>query len=456
MKKAKVLIVDDSRSALFAVKALLSPAGIHTVTASDGLQGQDALKLEQFDLVITDVDMPNMSGLDFCQWIKSNPETAHIPVIVLSSLDTDEDIENGFRVGADAYVPKRLANKELIPRIESVMNTCTFVKDKTILVVEDSKTIQDVAKHGLEDAGFNVVLADDGQHALELIDDVAPDILLTDLNMPRMAGDELCRRVFNMTRYKFLPIVVMSSLGDKPTMRRLIRDGVTAFIIKPFNVDMLVVTIEKLLSDHFQRMLEERERLVLEQKLTVGSITSLINALEARDKYTSGHSESVTRLSIAIGRELGFSDIELNRLQIAASLHDLGKIGVRDNVLLKPGKLTREEFEHIQTHTIVVQDILKPMPGMEDVLVAASSHHERWDGTGYPNGLKGEDIPLIGRIIAVADVFDALTSDRPYRDGMPMDDALQIISEGIESHFCPTVAAAFFSYMKTLKNGNLT
>nr|WP_321398282.1 response regulator [uncultured Desulfobacter sp.] len=456
MKKAKVLIVDDSRSALFAVKALLSPAGIHTVTASDGFQGQEALRSEPFDLVITDVDMPNMSGLDFCQWIKSNPETAHIPVIVLSSLDTDIDIENGFKVGADAYVPKRLANKELIPRIESVMNTCTFVKDKTILVAEDSQTIQAVAKQGLEDAGFNVVLADDGQHVLDIIDDVVPDILLTDLNMPRMGGDELCRRLFNMTRYKFLPIVVMSSLGDKPMMRRLIRDGVTAFIVKPFNVDMLVVTIEKLLSDHFQRMLEERERLVLEQKLTVGSIASLINALEARDKYTSGHSESVTRLSIAIGRELGFSDMELNRLQIAASLHDLGKIGVRDNVLLKPGKLTQDEFEHIQTHTIVVQDILKPLPGMEDVLIAASSHHERWDGTGYPNGLKGDDIPLIGRIIAVADVFDALTSDRPYRDGMPMDEALQIISEGIESHFCPTVGTAFFSYMKTLKNGNLT
>jgi response regulator RpfG family c-di-GMP phosphodiesterase len=456
MKKAKVLIVDDSRSALFAVKALLSPAGIHMVTASDGLQGQEALRSERFDLVITDVDMPNMSGLDFCQWIKSNPDTAHVPVIVLSSLDTDVDIENGFRVGADAYVPKRLANKELIPRIECVMNTCTFVKDKNILVVEDSKTIQEVTEQGLKDAGFNVLLADDGQHALEIIEDVTPDILLTDLNMPRINGEELCRRLLNMPRYKFLPIVVMSSFGDKPMMRRLIRDGVTAFIVKPFNVDMLVVTIEKLLSDHFQRMLEERERLVLEQKLTVGSIASLINALEARDKYTSGHSEAVTRLSIAIGRELGFSDTELNRLQIAASLHDLGKIGVRDNVLLKPGKLTRDEFEHIQTHTIVVQDILKPLPGMEDVLVAASSHHERWDGTGYPKGLKGEDIPLIGRIIAVADVFDALTSDRPYRDGMPMENALQIISEGVDSHFCPTVGAAFFRYIKTLKNGNLT
>lgn len=456
MKKANVLIVDDSRSALFAVKALLSPAGIHTVTASNALQGKEALGKEQFDLVITDVDMPNLSGLEFCQWVKSNPATAHIPVIVLSSLDTDVDIENGFRVGADAYVPKRLANKELIPRIESVMNTCTFIKDKIILVVEDSKTIQMVTKQGLEDAGFKVVLADDGRHALDIIDDVAPDILLTDLNMPRVDGDALCRRLFNSDKYKFLPIVVMSSLGDKPIMRRLIRDGVTAFIVKPFNVDMLVVTMEKLLSDHFQRMLEERERLVREQKLTVGSITSLINALEARDKYTSGHSEAVTRLSIAIGKELGFSDTEMNRLQIAASLHDLGKIGVRDNVLLKPGKLTEDEFEHIQTHTVVVQDILKPLPGMEDVLVAASSHHERWDGTGYPNALKGEDIPLVGRIIAVADVFDALTSDRPYRDGMPIDKALQIISKGIGSHFCPTVGAAFFNYMKTLQKGHLS
>jgi len=456
MKRAKVLIVDDSRSALFAVEALLSPAGIQTVTASDALQGQDALGKEPFDLVITDVDMPDLSGLEFCQWIKSNPETAHIPVIVLSSLDTDADIENGFRVGADAYVPKRLANKELIPRIESVMNTCTFVKDKTILVVEDSKTIQMVTQQGLEDAGFNVVLADDGQHALDIIDEVAPDILLTDLNMPRVDGNELCRRLFNTSAYKFLPIVVMSSLGDKPLMRRLIRDGVTAFIVKPFNVDMLVVTMEKLLSDHFQRMLEERERLILEQKLTVGSIASLINALEARDKHTSGHSEAVTRLSVAIGRELGFSDAEMNRLQIAASLHDLGKIGVRDNVLLKPGKLTEEEFEHIQTHTVVVQDILKPLHNMEDVLAAASSHHERWDGNGYPDGLKGEEIPLIGRIIAVADVFDALTSDRPYRDGMSVEKALQIITEGIGSHFCPMVGAAFFRYMKTLKNGNLT
>ncbi len=456
MDKAKVLIVDDSRSALAAVKALLCPAGIHTVTAGDALEGQKRLKEEKFDLVITDVEMPELSGLEFCQWIKSNQETAGTPVIVLSSLDTDTDIENGFRVGADAYVPKRLANKELIPRIESVMNKCTFIRNKTILVVEDSKTIQLVTKEGLEDAGFNVVLANDGQHAFEIIEEVSPDVLLTDLNMPRMNGMELCRKLFRMDKYKLLPIVVMSSIGDKTLMRRLIQDGVTAFIVKPFNVDMLVMTMEKLLSDHFQRMLEERERLVLEQKLTVGSIASLVNALEARDKYTSGHSESVTRLSVAIAKEMGFVDAELERLQISASLHDLGKIGVRDNVLLKPGKLTDDEYKHIQTHTVVVQDILKPLPGMDDVLEAASSHHEKWDGTGYPNGLKGEDIPLTGRIIAVADVFDALTSDRPYRDGMPVEKAMKIITEGVDSHFCPTVAAAFFRYMEKLDLGHLS
>ena len=249
-----------------------------------------------------------------------------------------------------------------------------------------------------------------------------------------------------------LPIVVMSTMSDKPTMQRLIQDGVLAFIVKPFNINMLVMTLERILSDQFQRMLEERERLKTEQKLTLESISSLVNALEARDTYTRGHSESVTRLSAAIGRELGFSDAEMARLILAGRLHDLGKIGVRDNVLLKAGKLTAEEYDHIKTHTVVVQNILAPLSSMDDVLLAASSHHERWDGTGYPWGLREEEIPLLGRIIAVADVYDALTSDRPYRAGMPRDKALEIIVQGRGTHFCPSIVDAFLAYMEKSKN----
>ena len=228
----------------------------------------------------------------------------------------------------------------------------------------------------------------------------------------------------------------------------------SAFISKPFNIDMLVLTIEKILSDHFQTMLEERERLVVERKLTLGSISSLINALEARDKHTRGHSESVTMLSAAIGTELKLSNAQMTRLLIAGNLHDLGKIGVRDNVLLKPGKLTDDEYEHIKTHTVVVKDILAPLHDMEDILFAASSHHERWDGSGYPSGLKGNEIPLFGRIIAVADVYDALTSDRPYRNGMSKGKALAIISEGRNTHFCPVIVDAFFQYIEKLDDEN--
>ena len=273
MKKEKVLLVDDSKSVLLAIEALLSPAGLHIVKATDGLAGQEALKKERFDLVITDIDMPNLNGLDFCQWIKSNPETADTPVIVLSARESDHDIEEGFRVGADAYVPKSVATKELIPRIEAVMNKCTYVKNKTVLVVEDSRAIRDIVRKGLATADFKVVTADDGQHALEILHDVSPDIILTDLNMPRLNGEELCRRLFSMEQFRILPIVVMSSMSDKPTMQRLIQDGVTAFIVKPFNIDILVLTMEKIMSDHFQQMLKERDRLIVEQKLTLGSST---------------------------------------------------------------------------------------------------------------------------------------------------------------------------------------
>lgn len=442
-----VLVVDDSKSVLYALETLLTPGGVRVVTATDGRKGQEALRRERFDLVITDVDMPELDGLAFCRWIKSRPSTADIPVIVLSSRESDADIEQGFLVGADAYVPKSAAKTELMPRIEEVLHKSIYVRNKKVLVVEDSRSIQAFARQGLLEAGFQVTVADDGARALEMIDAVAPDLVLTDLNMPHLNGGAFCRTLFSMERYRSLPVLVMSSMGDKPVMQHLIQDGVTAFIVKPFNIDMLVLTVEKVLSNHFQRILEERERLAKERKLMLGAIASLVNALEARDGYTRGHSESVTRVAVSIGREMGFDETETERLRLAGTLHDLGKIGVRDTVLLKPGKLTREEFEHIKTHTSVVRDILDPLWDMEDVTMAASSHHERWDGTGYPAGLKGEEIPLFARIIAVADVYDALTSDRPYRTGMPREQVLQLIAEGRGSHFCPRVVDAFFALM---------
>lgn len=448
MQHLKILAVDDSKSALFALEKLLKSKTTTVVTASDGIEGQAALKMERFDLVITDVDMPNLNGLDFCKWIKTTPETVDIPVIILSSRESDYDIENGFRVGADAYVPKALAAKELVSRIEDVMHKSTYVKRKTILVVEDSKSIRGFLRGGLESEGFQVVLAEDGVDALRLLQSSSPDLILVDLHMPNMGGAELCLKLLGQEKYKGLPIIVMSSMHDKPVVQRLIQEGVSAFIAKPFNLDMLIFSLERILSDHFRKMLDERERLATERRQMLSSISSLAKALEARDHYTHGHSESVTRYAAGIGKELNFSNKEMTQLILAGNLHDLGKIGVRDSVLLKPGKLSDEEFEHIKEHTVFVKEILNPLDQMDDIIQAASSHHERWDGSGYPDGLKGEDIPLFARVIAVADVYDALTSDRPYRDSMSQEKALTIIADGQGTHFCPSIVDAFFRYMK--------
>ena len=148
----------------------------------------------------------------------------------------------------------------------------------------------------------------------------------------------------------------------------------------------------------------------------LSSITSLIQALEARDVYTRGHSEAVAEIAVGMGRVMGFEDDELESLEIAARLHDLGKIGIPDSVLLKPGKLTVKEYEVIKTHPTIGAGILEPIPSMAPLIPAVMSHHERMDGKGYPQGLKGKDIPLWARIIAVGDIYHALTSNRPYRD----------------------------------------
>ena len=441
-----IFIVDDSTSALYALKKNLEPTGAMITTAMDGIEGREIMKSRSFDLVITDVDMPRLDGLGLCQWIKTNPQTASIPVIILSSRESDQDIDNGFRVGADGYVPKSSAANDLIPRMEQVMNRTAITRDRTLLVVDDSEAIRAFLHDGLTKVGFKVQLARDGQEAVRMLGESTPDLILSDLAMPNMDGRQLCQWVKSREDIKDIPIITMSSSQDKATVQRMMYEGVACYITKPFGINNIIQFIEKVLSEQYRIMLVERDKLRAERRLTLGSIASLVKALEARDHYTSGHSEAVTHIAMHIAHRLNFTREQMIRLHIAGNLHDLGKIGVRDNVLLKPEKLSKEEFEHIKTHTTIVADILGPLPGMEDVLVAASSHHERWNGTGYPKGLKGKNIPLLGRILAVADVFDAMTSERVYRRGVPKEEVRDRILEGRGIQFCPECVDAFMDW----------
>ena len=441
----KVLIVDDSSMVRNVLKRILGEMRFEVHEAIDGREGLELADSGNFDLIITDVEMPVMTGYQLCAALKMNASTRSVPVIILSSLSSDGDIEHGFRVGASAYVPKDMAATMLGQRVQEVLSRAAFRQQRLIMVVDDSTTVRNLVMDGLDKEGFRVVKARDGVHALERLEECLPDLILTDIDMPRMDGLTLCRKLAEDRRFNAIPLVVMSSTNNMAKVQHMIQEGASTYIMKPFRVEQLINHLDRILSDHFRLALEARRRAEMESELILSSIASLVNALEARDPYTRGHSDRVASFSVRIGEQLGFDRAQLERLKLMGKLHDLGKIGVRDDILLKPARLTEEEFEEIKRHTVHVRGILEPIESLHDVMEAAVSHHERMDGTGYPNGLKGEEIPLVARIVAVADVYDALTTDRPYRPGMTKATALEIIQEIKGDHLCPKCVEAFFA-----------
>jgi|GEM_PF-420575 len=445
---AHILVVDDSNSVRYVLQKNLTEAGFQVTTAVDGEDGLRKAVEGCYNLVITDVDMPKMNGYELCTRLKEEYKTAHIPIIVLSTRDSDESVEQGFRVGADAYLAKGGDIKENIERIKDILDARSFLTGSRVLLVDDSSSVRLLLKSELQDEGFVVEVAENGREALEKLPTFKPSLIISDLMMPEMDGAEFLRVVKQSEEYKFIPVVIMSSLSDKPIMRRLMRGGAATFLIKPFSTTQLSIVIEEIFSSNFRLLLEEKERLRVEHELTLAAIGSLVQALEARDPMTRGHSERVAQIALGIGEEMDFTPGQLERLLLIGRLHDLGKIGVRDNVLLKKDRLTDMEFEHVKDHSNVVANILRPIKSLGDVLEVTKYHHERWDGRGYPEGLKGEDIPFKARLIAVADVFEAITSERPYRDSMPRRVAVDIIEEERGKQLCPTCVDAFLRWFE--------
>ncbi len=448
----KILIVDDSPAIRFALRKELEKMGAIVTEATDGYEGLNVINSQSFDLIITDVEMPRVDGFTLCERVKKHQSLHSTPVIILSSKEQEEDIERGFKVGAAGYVPKSNAKNELRDRIREVLDRSSLLKGRTILVVDDSPSTRILIERALAKAGFHTISADNGKSALELLKRYTPDMILSDLHMPELDGSDLCRIVHTDKDLREIPFIVMSSVGDRATMRRLLQYGASAYLVKPFNINQLVVTAERFLSDHFRRLIAEKERLDSERKIMIGSIMSLVLALEARDRYTRGHSDSVASILIDMAQQMGHGEEFIEKAGIAGKLHDLGKIGIRDEILLKQGPLNDEEFRIIRLHPRIGAEILSPIPSLADIIPAITSHHERIDGKGYPEGLQGDKIPFLARMIAVADTYDALTSDRPYRNGFAHDEALGIIEKAKGTQLCPECVTIFFSSIDSKMN----
>jgi len=285
-----------------------------------------------------------------------------------------------------------------------------------VLVVDDDPVILKVLGRFLAENGYEVELAHDGSEALEKVRDDPPDLILLDVVMPRMDGIEVCRRLKSQKSTRLIPIVILTGLTDLEDKVRGIEAGADDVLNKPFHFAELGARVRSLLrAKKLNERLEDVENVLF----------ALANAVEAKDAYTEKHTERVSRYAVALGRKIGLDGDYLESLRIGGILHDIGKIGVPDHILLKPGKLDDEEFQHIKLHPLVGERICMPLRSLRYVLPGIRHHHERVDGRGYPDGLKGEEIPIEARILAIADAFDAMTTDRPYRRRMSVQEAME-------------------------------
>lgn len=310
-----------------------------------------------------------------------------------------------------------------------------------ILIADDNPVNVDLLKAQLKPYPYELDFAYDGEAALKKIQAAPPDLVLLDLMMPKISGYEVCKAIKQNKETQFIPVIVITALSELDDKIKAIELGADDFLVKPFNKMELITRIQSLL--HLKSLHDDLDR-------SENILFSLVKALEAKDRYTRGHSERVATYGVALARLLKVGEKEIEVLRKGALLHDIGKIGVREEVLFKKGSLTPQEMQHIQSHPSVGFEICKPLKSLAPCLCCIRSHHERMDGEGYPDHLTAKEIPLIAKIISVVDSFDAMTTDRPYRSKMAKEEALNVFKKEKKSHqWDLTVLEAFISLIRS-------
>ena len=322
-----------------------------------------------------------------------------------------------------------------------------------VLIVDDEYIGRETLQSVLEGEGYQLEMAESGVQAIEKAKQLLPDVILLDVMMPGMTGFEVCQRIRSDPQIAEIPIIILTALDDRESLLNALKAGADDFISKPFDRYELrarLLGITRL--NRYQKLLQERAKLreANAQLLNAyeATIEGLSHALDLRDRETEGHSRRVTEVTVKLAQALDISEDEITHIRRGALLHDIGKIGIPDSILHKPYTLTEEEWVTMRRHPQFAYDMLSHIEYLRPALAIPYNHHEKWDGTGYPRRLKGEEIPMSARLFAIADVWDALTSNRPYRDAWTEEQALAYIREQSGKHFDPQVVELFFKVIE--------
>ena len=333
--------------------------------------------------------------------------------------------------------------------------------DKPIILIVDDEPVARAALEGLLfREPYELNFAVNGIEGLSMANNLHPDLILLDVMMPQMDGFEVCRRIRATPQLSEVPVLLITSLDDRDSRLTGLQAGADDFISKPFDSMELLARLQSLTRlNRYRRIVEQRRQLEsLHAELLIAydkTIEGWSQALDLRDKETEGHTLRVTRWTVEMAAAAGLNEEEQKHIWRGALLHDVGKLGIPDSILLKPGKLSDEEWLIMRRHPVYAFEWLSGIDYLTQALAIPYCHHEKWDGSGYPQGLKGEDIPLPARLFAVIDVWDALTSDRPYRQAMSPEKVIRYIQDQAGTHFDPQVVELFTQFYQTGKlNGH--
>jgi response regulator RpfG family c-di-GMP phosphodiesterase len=470
-ERLRVLLVDDNASVLRFLASAFSSNNCQVTTASTAEQALEQLGDDPFDLVVSDIKMPGLSGLDLLRAVKGKQPST--PVVLITGVPSVNSAVFGLRHGAYDYLPKPFSVTEVKDLIERVRRDradgngnvnypagLTEELARRQAGVEAISGIGEVALQGLEPSVFAEKVLEytmkslrcDG--ALMLLRDQGGQFNASRKGEPSLVGQILAllhasfgevvktggRETFVLakTEHGFEGLAALvPGVGDAMGILCVGRSAENGAFLPDEKALLLgyaqttAVALQKiLLREHLERNL-------------INTISSFVIALESKDPYLKGHSARVSLYSGELATVMGVPPADVVLMSRAGMLHDLGKLVIMDNILRKPRQLTEEEFELIRTHPVVGDKILKPLRFLACEAKAVRHHHERYDGKGYPDGLKGDDIPLIARVVSVADAFDAMTSDRPYRSKRPLATAMEEIVRGAGTQFDPLAADAF-------------